>query len=291
MSNNIEYASVSTIIPCYKSTETLERAVVSVWNQTLRPKELILVDDGSPDDGATVALMHELQNKYGKDWITIIDLGADLGVSTARNSGWEKATQKYVAFLDSDDAWHLEKIAIQYNLMEENCQYVMSGHHFEILGEESSAPVLDAGYTTEEFSFKKQLFKNQFVAPSVMVRSNSKIRFQAGRSDMDDHLLWLELASEYGPGLKINLPLAFLFKGQWGVSGLSSRLWIMEKGNLKNFLHLYATKKIGLSLCCIMIVQSLARFTRRLFIHYIGKRLVSKEMKDGKNLRNLGENR
>ena len=96
MSNNIEYASVSTIIPCYKSTETLERAVVSVWNQTLRPKELILVDDGSPDDGATVALMHELQNKYGKDWITIIDLGADLGVSTARNSGWEKVKRTWV---------------------------------------------------------------------------------------------------------------------------------------------------------------------------------------------------
>jgi glycosyltransferase involved in cell wall biosynthesis len=262
-----ETAPVSVIIPCYNSEKTLGRAVKSVARQTLRPAELVLVDDGSTD--STVKCMCELQKLFGKDWIIIIELGEDLGVSTARNTGWNYATQKYVAFLDSDDAWHQEKIKIQYTTMENNPRHIMSGHDYKIVKEPFQSYDLPIDYKIEEYSFIRQLFKNYFVTPSVMILRDSRIKFQAGRSDMDDHLLLLELAYEYGPALKIDLPLTFLFKKEWGVSGLSSRLWVMEKGNLKNFIYLYKKKIINLPLCLIMLVLSLLRYQRRLLIKYI----------------------
>jgi glycosyltransferase involved in cell wall biosynthesis len=262
-----ETASVSVIIPCYNSIKTLERAVKSVAEQTLRPGELILVDDGSTD--STVEFMHLLKNKYGKDWICIIELGADLGVSTARNSGWEKASNKFVAFLDSDDSWHSNKIEIQYSYMEENPQVVMTGHRFEIINEEAIQPNLKLKFDTKVWFPSKLILTNPFVTPSVMISASIPERFQAGRSDMDDHLLWLEIAFNYGSVTEIMLPLAALYKPQWGAGGLGSRLWIMEKGELKNYWYLRATKRIStlnaLGLSCF----SLAKFSRRLFIRYI----------------------
>jgi hypothetical protein len=82
-------------------------------------------------------------------------------------------------------------------------------------------------------------------------------------------LFLLELAYEYGPALKIDLPLTVLFKKEWGVSGLSSRLWAMEKGNLQNFIYLYKKKIINLPLCLIMLLLSLLRYQRRLLIKYV----------------------
>jgi len=260
-------APVSVIIPCYNCEKTLDRAVQSVVRQTLRPTELVLVDDGSTD--STVKRMFELQKIYGKDWIHIIELGEDLGVSTARNTGWNYATQKYVAFLDSDDAWHKEKIKIQYTTMEKNPRHIMSGHDYKVVKEPFQSYELAIDYKIEEYSFIRQLFKNHFVTPSVMIRRDSRIKFQAGRNDMDDHLLLIELAYVYGPALKIDLPLTFLFKKEWGVSGLSSKLWDMEKGNLQNFIYLYKKKIINLPLCFILLVLSLLRYQRRLLIKYV----------------------
>src|SRR5258706_14692588 len=97
-------APVSVVVPCYRCADTIERAVRSVAAQTLRPAEVILVDDGSPD--GTGAALERLRERFGADWIRIVRLPRNLGSASARNAGWELATQRYVAFLDSDDAWH-----------------------------------------------------------------------------------------------------------------------------------------------------------------------------------------
>ena len=102
-----------------------------------------------------------------------------------------------------------------------------------------------------------------------MIRRECRIKYQSGKNHMEDHLFLLELAHEYGPALKIDLPLTFLFKKEWGVSGLSSRLWAMEKGNLQNFIYLYKKKIINLPLCLIMLLLSLLRYQRRLLIKYV----------------------
>jgi len=103
-------APVSVVVPCYRCVATIERAIASVAAQTLRPVEVVLVEDASGDD--TLAVLHSIQARYG-DWVKVVACATNRGAATARNIGWNLATQAYIAFLDADDTWHPQKIAIQ----------------------------------------------------------------------------------------------------------------------------------------------------------------------------------
>lgn len=97
-------SSVSVVIPTHNRKDILEKTLESVLNQTVQPKEIIVVDDASSD-----GTQEWLNSKYPK--ITTIRNEVSLGGAGARNVGAGKANSKYIAFLDSDDKWlpnHLE---------------------------------------------------------------------------------------------------------------------------------------------------------------------------------------
>jgi len=130
---NYVSAPVSVILPCYRCSKTIVRAIESVVKQTLLPKELILIDDAS-DDGITIKILHEQAAKYADILIVkIIALDQNKGAAAARNIGWGLSTQPYIALLDADDAWHSRKIEIQFNFMERNPNVVLCGHNAKIL--------------------------------------------------------------------------------------------------------------------------------------------------------------
>ena len=89
---------ISIIIPVYKVEKFLEKCVNSVLNQTYKNLEIILVDDGSPDN--CPALCDELAKKDKRIKVIHKKNG---GVSSARNDGLDNATGKYICFVDSDD--------------------------------------------------------------------------------------------------------------------------------------------------------------------------------------------
>ena len=89
---------VSIVIPVYNTEVFLENTVESVLQQTYDNKQIILVDDGSPDNSP--AICNNLAEKY--NCVTTIHK-ENGGLSSARNAGIEKATGKYILFLDSDD--------------------------------------------------------------------------------------------------------------------------------------------------------------------------------------------
>lgn len=95
------------IIPSYNAAHLIGRAIRSVLSQTYRQFEIIVVDDGSTDDTATVA------ESFRRPALQIIRHPRNSGASAARNSGLRNAGGVYVAFLDSDDEWHPEKIQKQ----------------------------------------------------------------------------------------------------------------------------------------------------------------------------------
>lgn len=93
---------ISVVIPSYNRRHTLERALQSVFDQTSRVDEVILVDDGSTDGSS------EMVRQLFPEVIVLKQ--PNLGVSAARNRGIAKARCEWIALLDSDDSWLPQKI-------------------------------------------------------------------------------------------------------------------------------------------------------------------------------------
>jgi glycosyltransferase involved in cell wall biosynthesis len=99
--------SVSVVIPTRDRLGYVQEAVASALQQTLPPREVIVVDDHSTDDTTSV-----LAARFGAH-VRVCNLTTARGRSAARNHGWELACGDLVAFLDSDDLWLPEKLAVQ----------------------------------------------------------------------------------------------------------------------------------------------------------------------------------
>jgi glycosyltransferase involved in cell wall biosynthesis len=97
--------SVSVIIPYYRASQTIARAVESALAQTVRPHEILIIDDGSPDDAARAT------REFGYS-VTLIRK-SNGGVASARNLGIERSSGEWIAFLDADDYWEPAKLERQ----------------------------------------------------------------------------------------------------------------------------------------------------------------------------------
>ena len=259
-----ELAPVSVVIPCYRCPDTIERAVISVAAQTRRPAELILVDDASEDE--TPKVLRELQRHYRGDWIKIILREENGGPGVARNTGWEVATQPYLAFLDADDTWHPRKIEIQLECMQRHPEVIISGHHRAWLQQGDKPFPLPTTYEIKLLRCWEMLLSNQLSTPTVMLRTDLPLRFEPAKSYSEDYLLWLQLLCRGHKGVFINLKLAYLFKAPYGAGGLSGQLWAMEKGQLDTYRRLHAKRVIPWLVFCALSVFSLMKFIRRLAI-------------------------
>ena len=89
---------VSVIVPVYNVEKYLERCLLSLVNQSLQDIEIIVVNDGSPDNSQTIIDKFASEYKNVKSYIK-----ENGGLSDARNYGTKKAVGEYIAFVDSDD--------------------------------------------------------------------------------------------------------------------------------------------------------------------------------------------
>ncbi|MEO6175949.1 MAG: glycosyltransferase family 2 protein [Flavobacterium circumlabens] len=107
---------VSIIIPTYNTEKFIESTLQSVQKQTYKIWEMILVDDASTDQ--TVAIIERYAQK--DDRIKLFKLSKNSGNGFARNVAVEKATGKYIAYLDADDVWLPEKLEKQIDFLKAN---------------------------------------------------------------------------------------------------------------------------------------------------------------------------
>lgn len=128
---------VSVIIPVYKTEKYLEACVLSVINQTYKNLQIILVDDGSPDNSS--AICDRLSVQY--DNISVIHK-KNGGLSDARNEGTKKADGEFLLYLDSDDTLVENAIELMVN---------------KIIEDDSDAVYPDRYYKVYENSGKKKL--------------------------------------------------------------------------------------------------------------------------------------
>ena len=116
---------VSVVIPAYRSESTICRALDSVLAQTEPAAEIIVVDDGSPDGQASL-----VERTYGPR-VTLIRK-PNGGAASARNAGIDRAKGDYVAFLDADDYWEADKLAVLLELLQRHSDLgLLTGTFFE----------------------------------------------------------------------------------------------------------------------------------------------------------------
>jgi len=103
---------VSIIIPTYNRAHLIERSIRSILNQTYEDFELLIVDDGSTDN------TKEVVEGIVDARIRYISCATNGGAAKARNVGIAEAKYDYIAFQDSDDEWHPDKLEKQMKVME-----------------------------------------------------------------------------------------------------------------------------------------------------------------------------
>lgn len=106
---------ISVVIPLYNKEKSIAQTLECVLNQTYKDFEIVVVDDGSKDNGAAIV------EQFADSRIHLVRQ-ANRGVSAARNRGIEEAQGEYVAFLDADDVWQADHLENLVNLIRQYSQ-------------------------------------------------------------------------------------------------------------------------------------------------------------------------
>lgn len=238
--------SVSCVIPCYNCAGTLLRAVQSVQAQSVPVHEIILVDDCSTD--GTRDLIEQLSAEDPR--IVSLYMETNAGPSRARNAGWDIATSRFIAFLDSDDSWHEQKVELQLRLFEARTDLAISGHIALVEGEvgwrkQYDLDDADLCALVRPVVGRSLLVRTPWSTPTVMVRRDLGFRFDENQQEAEDLLLWARILMSGHVGQRLELPLALLYKPRYGAGGLSGNLWRMQKGVLRSFRKLRHSRDIS----------------------------------------------
>ena len=179
---------ISIVTPHYNGSVFHKQFFESLMKQTFIDWELIIIDDFSEKT-------HYLNLKYfiSKDSrIHLIRNKTNKGVSFSRNRGLLKAKGSFIAFLDIDDVWHIDKLNFQYNIMINNSiDFCCTA--FTIVDEKSK--ILGYSKYTKRFDISNFLkFNINIACSSVMLRKEAIItKFDESMSHAEDYLFWGEI--------------------------------------------------------------------------------------------------
>ena len=215
-------ADVSVITPAYRAAATIGRALQSVAAQTLRPRQVIVIDDGS-EDGTYEAAMAMADKMNGVDLKVVSQ--ENQGASAARNRALREATGTHVAFLDADDEWLPEKLARTMTFLE-GSDNVLVAHDVRLAGG-SGERVLDCA---RHFEAARDPFVSYFlrgyIATSTVVARRDALTAAGGFDERlasgQDYELWLRLIS--APGARFRVFAGALTRNHVTENSISSHI-------------------------------------------------------------------
>lgn len=222
--NNKSSADVTVIIPYFKDSKTIQRAIDSVSNQTLLPKKIFIIDDFSNENNSPLKQIEEKNSL-----VKVFYSPKNGGPGEARNIGLDNATTKFVAFLDSDDAWTHDKLEVQIKVMEKTNAFI-STHKTKIYNKKQKA--VRNKKIVEIITPFKQLLRNRLATRAVVMLNTKDYRFKKGKRRAEDFLLWCQIILDGHKAIKINKTLAYSFKEHYGESGLTANINKMYEGSL-----------------------------------------------------------
>ncbi len=227
MSYNKAIEEISVIIPTYNRCDSLKRAINSVIKQTITPKEIIIVDNGSTDKTYQMvsSLFPEINYFIEKK----------RGVSAARNKGILESKSKWIAFLDSDDAWKPTKLEKQMKFS------VFNQDKYRIIHTN------ETWYRNKKFlnQLKKHkksggnIFKNSLqlccISPSSVVLKKQIFDdyglFDENLEVCEDYDMWIRITSKEEVGF-LDSPLVLKYGGH--SDQLSKKFWGMDRFRIKS---------------------------------------------------------
>ena len=222
---------ISIIVPTLNRVEYLSRALDSVFNQTFKASEIIVVDNGSSD-----GTLEFIKEKYPS--VTLLE-ERKRGVSAARNKGIISSKSDWVAFLDSDDAWDKKKLEVQKNALLSNYTNYKLVHTEEVWFKNN----IKINQMKKHQKFGGYIFEKCLplccISPSsVLIEKN--IFNQVGYFDEDlpvceDYDLWLKICSKEKV-LFIDQKLTFKYGGH--NDQLSKSHWGMDRFRIKSIENL-----------------------------------------------------
>jgi glycosyltransferase involved in cell wall biosynthesis len=238
--------TVAVVIPTFNSSLTIERALQSVVGQTHLPTEVIVIDNASEDD--TVARVRTFASKYPLiTWVIEVS-PTNIGPGAARNRGWNLATSDFIAFLDSDDSWHPEKLRLQGETVRMFPESVIFGHGYLVLrpGEVTPRDVDERrSALVNRFQLHHFLIRNRLSTPTVMLRREITQRFPTDFWYGEDYALWLRVVAAHGAAIFQKCALTYLHKSTYGESGLSANMAQMHRGEILAVKQLRHSGDIG----------------------------------------------
>ena len=254
-------ATISVVIPCFNSAATIERALRSVEHQTIKPHEVLVVDDASSDN--TVSIIEQFARTSLLN-IRVIKQSVNGGPSVARNTAWNVVTSEFIAFLDADDQWHPQKLELQLGVMLDNRTCVMSFHD-HLFGSSEQFENLPFTPTTSQATLRSYLLRNRSATPTVMLRTTITERFLNTKRYAEDYLLWMTIIGSHGSALHIHATLAHCSNPGYGGSGQSGKLWKMERSELSGFVSLWRSGAISPPTLVAVSIWSITKYLLRLF--------------------------
>lgn len=187
---------ISVIIPTYNRAKLLPRALHSVLKQSYKAEEILIIDDGSSDNTEEVLQAFMSHIRYIKQ--------ENSGVSAARNKGIELARCEWVAFLDSDDEWHTDKLQKQVDLYEQNpnLAFIHTGEQWIRNNKKVSYP--RKLQKPSGWCFLENTATCKIAASSVLMKKALFEELGDFNKDLlvcEDYDMWLRIAYSYELGL------------------------------------------------------------------------------------------
>ncbi len=211
---------VSVIIPAYNAERFLAQAIESVFGQTYRDYEILVVDDGSKD--ATPAVIESFAGRIRSI------RQANAGVSAARNAGFALATGEFVAFLDADDLWEPVKLERQIAALDQRPDAGLCFTGFFRIDEQLRVTETVPAVDYPDFCEALLLYSCVVAMPTVLVQSRlfaTTGGFDAQLSQCADWDMWLRL-SRLTAFTSINEPLA---RYRTWVGNMSGSIRLLER--------------------------------------------------------------
>ncbi|GAK03718.1 probable glycosyl transferase [Geomicrobium sp. JCM 19037] len=250
---------ISVVMPAYNAETYIEQAVESVLAQTYQHLEIIIVNDASTDHTALIVEDMAAQD----DRIRICHNEQNRGVSFSRNLAISCATGEWIAFLDSDDAWHHEKIASQMRLVEQKgAEFIFTGATYM---DEQSNMYSTVFQVPKEVRYQNLLKQNVISCSSVMIKRKFFEKLQLERDDLsEDYLAWLTILRTGIVAYSVNEPLLIYRISRHSKSGKKVRSIQMT---YRVYRHIGIWQPAALFYTMSHLMKSLKKY-RKLNIHY-----------------------